>query len=166
MVKHSVVLDALCCENRPHVAKGLCSSCYQKHSKHVQTGFRCDGIDRLVEIVQGHSTRKDLAVATRRTERDRRRIARGQASGYFRNSSLQKRYGITTADFDRMLAEQDGCAICHKEQAETQFYVDHCHGTGRIRGILCPRCNTLVGFIETSADLIPVANNYLRKVDQ
>ena len=52
-----------------------------------------------------------------------------------------------------MFEKQKGrCWICQRHQVElkTMLYVDHDHITGAVRGLLCPRCNTSVGFIETN----------------
>ena len=72
-------------------------------------------------------------------------------------SKLKRMYGITPEDYARMLVEQDnGCAICramnptvgnrkYKKNHRTVFDVDHDHKTGKVRGLLCTRCNRLVG---------------------
>jgi hypothetical protein len=71
-----------------------------------------------------------------------------------RGYGLQRRYGITQEDFETMLAAQGGgCQICGKrpgltKAGRTYIHVDHCHTTGKVRGLLCPRCNTLVGYVE------------------
>ncbi|MFG2074882.1 endonuclease domain-containing protein [Nonomuraea maritima] len=55
--------------------------------------------------------------------------------GSERNYLIRYRYGITEDDFERMLARQGGlCAIC---RAVPGAFVDHCHRTGRVRGVLC-----------------------------
>jgi hypothetical protein len=64
-----------------------------------------------------------------------------------------REYGITSADYDRMLAEQGGgCAVCGIKPEEltagryrTYLHVDHDHKTGRNRGLLCPDHNLLLG---------------------
>lgn len=61
--------------------------------------------------------------------------------------SYLKKYGITQADYDRMLSEQFHCCkICGKHQSlfKRKFAVDHCHQTLRVRGLLCFRCNKFV----------------------
>lgn len=68
-----------------------------------------------------------------------------------RQYSLKKLYGLTPEDFNRMFAEQEGrCAICkiHQSELKSILYIDHCHETGKIRGLLCPTCNAGVGFLE------------------
>ena len=83
---------------------------------------------------------------------------------------LKSRFGITPVQYDEMLASQkDGCAICGNQKGERNMPVDHDHKCcpGRkscgkcLRGILCERCNTLVGFLEKNADLLPLCEKYL-----
>lgn len=65
-----------------------------------------------------------------------------------RNMILKKRYGITSVEYDAMLAKQNGaCAICHKlseNNRNGKLFVDHCHDTGRVRGLLCLNCNRAI----------------------
>lgn len=74
--------------------------------------------------------------------------------------SLVKLYGVDKHMFDAMYFEQDGsCAIpsCEREAVA----VDHCHATGRVRGLLCISCNATIGFVETAGWLRSV-EDYLR----
>ena len=65
-----------------------------------------------------------------------------------RRGQLKRLYGISPADYDALLAKQDGvCATCGKPSEET-LCVDHCHATGTIRGLLCRKCNTGLGCYE------------------
>ena len=69
-----------------------------------------------------------------------------------RDRQYRVRYGITLADYNRMLLQQGGkCAICgsDKEGKVGQcFAVDHNHDTGTVRGLLCIRCNARLGWFE------------------
>src|SRR6266851_2489240 len=63
---------------------------------------------------------------------------------YSRNYNLAKRYGMTEADYQKIYMSQLGCcAICKKHSStfKTRLNVDHNHKTGKIRGLLCYRCN-------------------------
>ena len=67
-----------------------------------------------------------------------------------RRSYLKLEYGLSLADYDEMHKKQGGvCKICKidnpKCQQHKHLYVDHCHSTGRIRGLLCGRCNSAIG---------------------
>lgn len=64
-----------------------------------------------------------------------------------RARNLMKNYGLTVAAYDALLAGQGGvCAICGRPPDERHpLHVDHCHATGRVRGILCSNCNLALG---------------------
>ncbi|GGK67020.1 hypothetical protein Ppa06_23700 [Planomonospora parontospora subsp. parontospora] len=79
--------------------------------------------------------------------------------GSERNYRLRHRYGITEAEADRMHAEQGGlCAICREGEAE---HVDHCHETGRVRGLLCFNCNNGLGHFRDDLRVMDLAVLYL-----
>lgn len=85
-----------------------------------------------------------------------------------RKSALLKyEFGITLSDFNDMLSAQDGgCAICGQTQTRpgTKYLaVDHCHTTGKIRGLLCDRCNRGLGFFKDSPELLVAAAEYLKR---
>lgn len=84
-----------------------------------------------------------------------------------RERHLKSKYGITQADFDKMLEEQNGkCKICSTPQEEAalkRLHVDHDHSTGEIRGLLCSRCNGALGWYEKHKEGI---ENYLIKNQQ
>lgn len=72
---------------------------------------------------------------------------------------IRLRYGLLPDEYNAMMEAQDGlCAICQKRPAK---YVDHCHETGKVRGILCPGCNTAIGQFEDDLDIINRAIHYL-----
>ena len=59
--------------------------------------------------------------------------------------------GVTTEDYDRLLAAQDGgCAICGNPPKTRRLHVDHNHRTGKVRGLLCFRCNRALPTYATS----------------
>ena len=59
-----------------------------------------------------------------------------------RHKTRFEKYGITADQFHAMCAAQGGvCALCRRPPSK-QFHVDHCHETGRVRGLLCHLCNT------------------------
>ena len=81
-----------------------------------------------------------------------------------RRKNCLKKYGLTEADYDRMLAEQGGgCAICGRSYPDKPLVVDHNHRTGKVRQLLCYRCNNLVGMFETSEELLGKVAAYCAK---
>lgn len=82
-----------------------------------------------------------------------------------RKYRLRTRYGITEEIYLELLAKQDHvCAICQQSCASgRRLAVDHDHATGCVRGLLCRRCNQLLGRMEDSPLLLERAAAYLRK---
>jgi hypothetical protein len=73
-----------------------------------------------------------------------------------------KRYGITLAQYDKMLTEQGfACAICGDGLEEWRAFVDHCHTTNKVRGILCPTCNTGISYFKDSPERLFSAATFL-----
>lgn len=61
---------------------------------------------------------------------------------------LKRKYGLTTADKNRLYESQGKkCAICQTFFQLSKLFVDHCHQTGKIRGLLCNSCNCAIGFL-------------------
>ena len=76
-----------------------------------------------------------------------------------------KQYGLTIEEYNQMFVDQNGvCAIC-KEQSQngTNLCVDHCHTTGKVRGLLCTGCNVGIGRLKDSVELLESAIGYLTK---
>jgi hypothetical protein len=89
-----------------------------------------------------------------------------------KNRVLRRRYGITLADYNKFLEEQQGlCAICHKPETITKpgeekpfaLAVDHDHKTGKVRGLLCFRCNQFLGLVEKDLSLVYDIAMYITK---
>lgn len=68
-----------------------------------------------------------------------------------RRRHLKRNFGLSIADFDRMLEKQGGvCAICGRKPPFGRIKnlaVDHDHKTGKIRGLLCNKCNSFLGYV-------------------
>jgi Recombination endonuclease VII len=80
-----------------------------------------------------------------------------------RRTNLKKAYGITIVEWDRMFAAQNGvCAICHRPETTGQrLSVDHNHKTGKVRGLLCHRCNRGMGVMGDDPLILRSAAHYL-----
>lgn len=104
----------------------------------------------------GHSTRYSRRWAEKHPER---------AKAKARRSSLRFHYGITPEQFSATMASQGGlCAICSREISESRkrsAHQDHHHASGRLRGILCAKCNLGLGAFCDSPELLRSAIDYL-----
>lgn len=87
-----------------------------------------------------------------------------------RDERLQRDFGITLENYQQMLAEQNGvCALCFQPEKRiiskngkiSELAVDHCHATGKIRGLLCAQCNTGLGLFYDNTEVLTRAISYL-----
>jgi len=72
-----------------------------------------------------------------------------------KNRTLKCVYGITLDEYEDMLRAQHGmCAMCGHADPKRSLCVDHNHGTGNVRALLCHDCNKALGFYEKRAEQI------------
>jgi hypothetical protein len=77
-----------------------------------------------------------------------------------------RRYGISKEEFSSLLTKQNNvCAICKTDTPGRgrNFHVDHNHKTGKIRGLLCDKCNRGLGYFNDSLDVLKSALGYLNE---
>jgi len=99
----------------------------------------------------------------RQSKRAEYRRHRERYIEHSRRHALKKQYGITLEDYGRVLADQGGgCAVCGERPKKFRLAVDHDHTTGVVRGLLCVKCNTTIGKMETLEWLV-CALTYLRR---
>lgn len=89
-----------------------------------------------------------------------------------RPSKLKRMYGISSGQYDAMLVAQNNkCAVCKSTDPggrryatgkTIMFSVDHCHATGKVRGLLCTHCNRALGLIKDNLDTALRMAEYLR----
>lgn len=82
---------------------------------------------------------------------------------------IKSKYGITLDQYKDMLFLQDSkCAICLSTSpggsSKTRFCVDHCHSTGKVRGLLCSKCNLAISYLDDDPAKLTAAINYLKGV--
>ena len=123
--------QAECHPDRKHHCRGLCRYCYNKQWKR-------DHPERAAEYYRRH-----------RQE--------------WRRYMLVSKWGMSPAEYDEMLEAQGGvCAICKGSEKDGRYLsVDHDHNSGKVRGLLCQRCNVLVGMAGDSPTVLTSAIRYL-----
>jgi adenine-specific DNA methylase len=92
----------------------------------------------------------------------------GRTKYYQYKADLKRLYGLSIEDYDAKVKQQDSCcAICGRSSLlftgrKKRLCVDHCHTTGKVRGLLCEPCNTLLGMARDDMSVLSSAINYLR----
>ncbi len=90
------------------------------------------------------------------------------------NGHLRRKYGLTRDQYDRMVLDQGGaCAICKgppigrtsQGTEHKRFDVDHCHATGKVRGLLCHKCNVMLGQARDCTKILHAAILYLHAAE-
>lgn len=135
---------------------------------------RSDGLHSICKIC--HSNR---VKTKRRTDPEWRKKQKETSRQYkinnpdkykrsIRNWTLKNKYSITIEEYEDLLEKQNGgCAICERNDSGVSWsknlHVDHCHTSGKIRGLLCQPCNVSLGQMSEDIDLLYRAIEYLRR---
>ena len=96
-------------------------------------------------------------------EREIRRLYRLKQTKDTLKSYQIKKYNLTIEDFKNLLEKQQGkCYICKgSSMPNKNLAIDHCHETGKVRGLLCHMCNRGLGYFKDNVNLLHDAINYL-----
>lgn len=84
------------------------------------------------------------------------------------SSQIYRRYGLSLKQYDVLVEQQNGvCAICKRSDVvragSNRLFVDHCHKFGHVRGLLCYKCNTILGHAGDNATILRRAAVYLEE---
>lgn len=103
-----------------------------------------------------------------RTEEERETIREGQRiwnannKEKLRDKALERKYGLSRDEFEDLAESQQFlCKICGFDT--DKFFVDHDHITGKVRGLLCHNCNTLLGHAKDNPQILQSAISYLKE---
>lgn len=86
-----------------------------------------------------------------------------------RNWNYLSKYNITIEEYEVMFKNQNECCkICgtsnpSPRKQDQNFFVDHCHETGKVRGLLCNWCNRGLGYFKDDLDLLNKAMEYINE---
>ena len=118
-----------------------------------------DSLIHFTKTPKGVTSNQCRPCAVKRSAKWRRENAE-RARRNDRSKLLQKKFGITLQHYNSMAeAQQHCCAICGQPESvnlkgglTSHLAVDHCHKTGKIRGLLCFKCNTALAQFEARLD--------------
>ena len=105
---------------------------------------------------------RDAIVAYKKEWAERNREANKKR---LRNWQLVRNYGITLEEWEALFESQGrSCAACGtQEETKRGWVTDHCHETGRVRGILCHHCNVALGYAKDSPQVLLRLHAYLTR---
>jgi len=137
-------------------AKAVCPKC---GASEWGTRNRC----RPCERKKARAKRAADPTTARAKDRAKLRAWRKANPDKVRAQKLRADYSLSPADYDALVAAQNGrCAICKSAKLEC---IDHCHTTGRVRGVLCRACNAALGQFRDNPDLFVRGAEYLERSD-
>ena len=119
-----------------------CKKCKLEYMKE----YHAKNKEKILEYKKEYYSRPE--VKDKRSEYCKEYNSRPEVKERRKCLNLQKNYGITLEERDEMIEEQGGgCKLCHVDLDSVEPYVDHNHITGKVRGVLCPKCNTILGLL-------------------
>ena len=147
---------------------GYCRPCRDIRKRRWMQANRQRDSDRRRELYAAKKSPEAHAELLRRRElaADERRRGRRAATVRYR---LKSRYSISEDEYARLIAAQgDRCAVCGiAENIDSRLWcVDHDHESGRVRGLLCVRCNAGIGALGDTIEGLRRAINYLERAQQ
>ena len=168
------------CNKNPVMARGWCQACYYRQRRTGTLEYKPKRLPQLCNYL----TCDKIAVSKGLCDTHRKRIDRhgdiyaGRPDWWGdkerrktlgKNRKLKSMYGISLEDKNSMELGQKGvCAICavpnrDRHGAPKSLHVDHCHTTGKVRGLLCDGCNRGLGYFSDTPDRLRAAATYLEK---
>lgn len=144
--------------------------------KHTFWKVKCDcGNERIVQSTYMKSGKTQSCGCYQKEQARLGRLKHGRASRlartgtedypkYTRETHIKRKYNLLIEQYNQMLDEQHNkCLICNYKfgQKKGDCYVDHCHTTNEVRGLLCQNCNTGLGNFKDDSDRLIRATNYL-----
>lgn len=136
-----------CHPDRKYFAKSLCVVCYQRQNT---ANWRARNPKRANEIQN----------EWRRSHPDRVKLYNEKNKDIIKFSKLKRSIGVGKEEYEFMWSQQKGkCAICGNLMQPA--YIDHCHETMKVRGLLCLNCNTGIGQLHHDLGILQSAIKYL-----
>lgn len=134
---------------------------HKLYRKNIKLKFSKDNFQwKLIFTKLPNETKKQVLIRRRKEKPE-----------IYKNAELKKHFGITIEQYNELLKIQNFvCAICgEKEKVKhhvtgsiKSLAVDHCHETGKIRGLLCQRCNRVLGKVKDNVVILDKMKEYLK----
>lgn len=149
---------AKCHPERDFYCKDLCRNCYEKQLRDSNPEY----YERQKENARNWSEEnKERKSEVNKAYQKRKPTPRHVK----RQSWLKRKYNITLEIFNKILEFQGNkCCICKQplKDGDRFLHIDHCHETGKVRGILCSQCNWFMSKIDGVKECLNNLNNYVK----
>jgi len=137
------------CDAQVPQARRLCPPCAKARNREAARRWREANPEKARE-------------ATRKTMARRRK----EAPAAIAWAKAKSKYRLTEESYAAMLAEADGkCLVCAQSFTEAgtgKIVIDHHHGSGQVRGLICSGCNTAIGYVREDIERMTRMISYLR----
>lgn len=140
----------------------------KKRNRDKAARYRKANPEKIREIQRKSNAKRSLIPEISEAKRDYQARYREANAETLRHKERERKFGISREIYSQMLQAQNGvCAICGNPETATRLgvvkalSVDHCHATGRIRGLLCSDCNTGIGKLKDDLKILQSAIQYL-----
>lgn len=152
----------------------ICISCKTKYDKEYNLKNAEKIRARVSEYNLLHKEDKknydrDYRITNQPKVKNWRNLRKASGKSYIdaRKSFIKRKYKISLEDYDAILVSQDNkCKICGNTKSNHRneiLYIDHCHTTGKIRGLLCHHCNVGLGGFKDNIESLSKAIKYLEE---
>ena len=160
-------------KNGLRTIKTVCRDCYflqhpkTERLKNTETNLllleqgkrKCSGCSTIKEFKYFWRNNTSTGYTSKCIECDKKRKKNSTKLSYIKEAA--KRYNISVEEYNKIIADNPNCMIC-KEGLQTPN-IDHCHTTGKVRGVLCKKCNSGLGFFKDNQNILNEAILYLNK---
>lgn len=142
--------------DKPIKSKGLCRSCYERDLKERNPEYR---EKQKSNSRKWHEANREYKA--RWDKQYRQKTGPKTEERYY--ASILSKFGMTKESYDQLLVSCDNsCQICgDKPYKGKRLHLDHNHATGKVRGLLCTRCNWYLATIERNPDVLDRIREYL-----
>jgi hypothetical protein len=157
------IVKKICC--KCNIEKDITEFCGDKSAKDGYT-YQCK-VCRNEKYKEYYRNNTDKVKAKSLAQRENRQAFYQSEAGILssRKSHLKRMFGITLEEYNVMSEEQGHvCKICKQPETAVRLNVlsvDHCHSTGKIRGLLCSDCNRGIGLLKDNPSYLTEAAKYL-----
>jgi hypothetical protein len=134
--------------------KNICTECYSNQ-------FRVDNTKRKSNP---NKKEEDRLRYLKNKDEYKRRRQKPEFKEKMAHTKRYQRYGLTEDQYNRMVeSHANQCGICRR--SDKKLFVDHNHGTNKVRGLICDNCNRGIGHMQDSITILQMAIDYLAKYD-